>query len=247
MDDNNLKITVPLVTFYVGAVAAIYQHTFWKPFHVNILQYISLMDMIKLTLWPLIGFAASYLLGYLMNKTGLINTADLSLPKRYSHFGPVRTIINQSGTLIIVLLPPLGGAVKMFIEGSPYRWALLSMIFGVLTHIVLTAKGMLSEYFPGFSMRYIVLGMLTIIPWYAWGNAKTEAELIERGFDYDLVTASDEFRKSAAVPDGAELRHLGNTGSYTLLLVDGGPRIVLARNEDVGPLLFSRVKKAEIP
>jgi hypothetical protein len=219
MTDSNLRITAPLVTIYVGAVAAIYQHTFWKPFHVNILQYISLMDMIKLTLWPLIGFSASYLVGYVINKTGLVATPDLHLPKKYAHFGPVRTVINQSGTLIILLLPVLVAVVKMFAEDSPYRWVTLSMVLGILTHILLTTKGLLAEHLPNFSMRYIVLGLLTIIPWYAWGDAKTEAELIERGFDYDLVTASNEFRSAAGIPDGAELRHLGNTGSYTLLLM----------------------------
>jgi hypothetical protein len=86
--------------------------------------------------------------------------------------------------------------------------------------------------------------VLVLLPCFAWGAAKQRAEEIRNGVEYQLATVTQGFRQLAAIPDTEELRYLGNTGSHTILLIGGGPQVVIARNEEIGPILLSPVSRS---
>jgi hypothetical protein len=231
-----LKIKGPIVTAFIGAIAAIYQYTFWKPFRINILEFVSLADMVKLALWPVIGFAVFLWAGFLLGRISNIGEPLGPVPTELRGFKKLRAFANAFPEVSIGFILTFGLLLQFFQQESPVRWIVLSFWGAFGASIFLAANNSLSTVIANPSLRTPAILTLTFLPWFAWGTAKTNAEVIQRGLNYERVIATPEFRQRAAVPDSAELRYLGNSGSYTILLVDDGPQVIVTRNEDVGPI-----------
>src|SRR5450755_1663217 len=44
------------LTLYAIILGAIYQTSYWSPFHINITQYLGLQDLIRISVFPLIAY-----------------------------------------------------------------------------------------------------------------------------------------------------------------------------------------------
>lgn len=244
-EGSSFKINASMVSLFVGAIAVIYQHTFWSAFNINILQFVSITDLVKLALWPLISFFLMMALGYAFREVQKSPTQVTykPLPEKIRFLREYRQFANDNPGFVISMGAVVIITMRFFWYSVPIRWIALSFLLSIFTTASLARRKTFEKIYPDTDRRIPALMLVGFVPWLAWGLAKTRADEVLRGIEFDSAQVTPEFLSLAGFAESVELRYLGNTGTYTLFLVGSGPKVVISRNEDTGAVSLVHVKR----
>ena len=73
------SLLAPIFSLYMGMVAGLYLFGYWSTFDINVLEYISLADAIKLALYPVAASITFFTTGAVI---GSLLTGRLSSPSQ---------------------------------------------------------------------------------------------------------------------------------------------------------------------
>lgn len=79
---NNLKLISTLILVYFTICGTLWHIGYWSTFDINILQYITVVDLIKSFIIPFLSSGAFLLLGYLFMSYATI-TDNLNNPQKF--------------------------------------------------------------------------------------------------------------------------------------------------------------------
>jgi hypothetical protein len=220
---------------YFFCVAVLFLWGYWSPFGINVLEYVSLADVIKTAAYPLasafVFVAIGVVAGEVFFPNGLLPASggqDSALGRFLRRFSPE-----------IVAAYFLGIAL-LFTLGPTRKWLVLPALLAMPMAIGLKSLGAL-QFLQSDAIRSMSLFMLAALPPFAYGQGVIRADDILTGQKYSYVVQSLE---SAPVPVSAppsdRPRFIGKAGESVFFYLPLSRSILLVPQAQIKALELSR-------
>jgi hypothetical protein len=175
---ERLSSDLYFLSLYYVAVSVLYLWGYWSTFKINILEYISLPDIVKISAYPITSSMIFFAIGAVVG--------ELIQGRRF-------VISEQSGTKIgrwlhrnaryIALLYVILVYVYYFL-GNIEKWRLLSLLIGVPIGLIVIRTGLLENLIKNENVRQTIIIFLSILPIYAYGYGQIQSHRILLGEEY---------------------------------------------------------------
>jgi hypothetical protein len=226
---NFVALTVP----FSVAIGCMYAFGYWGHFGIDVLQYVGLIDVAKLAIYPLLVIAFTSLLTIAWLEIGLTHLIPVGAgaDTRVGHL--IRKIWRPMLLLVIAAMAIVAIAVP-----DPVRWyvvAMLAVPFGTtLTHV-----GPLQALLPNPRVRALVIQQLVLFPLIALAFGRASAIGAEAGRGRVEVdsTRSNVGALGAFKPP---LIYLGKLGNTTFVLEQSTRQVLLLTLSDGSLLALKR-------
>ena len=207
---------------YFFSVAALYLWGYWSPFKINIFEYISLSDAIKITAYPIASLLILIAIGMLMSDillpNGFISEATISALKKKKLYSLTRHTpsIYILATLTFMLIGPVS------------KWKIIPVLIAIPISATLKELGILKNLIKSERNRTTVLFLLSFLPPTAYGQGTLRANDIISGKAYTYV-ASDlpEHKATLGSSTGLLLRYVGKAGDQYFLYNSAAKSLVI--------------------
>src|SRR5258708_17630524 len=113
-------------SLYSIGVGILYLWGYWGTFDVNVLEYLNLADVLKLTVYPIASVFVFYALGVLLGEFMFVRTSLTPGAGRDTLIGRFLNRFISSLFLLWVL-----GTVVLFLYGPESKWLLLPLLIGL--------------------------------------------------------------------------------------------------------------------
>jgi hypothetical protein len=230
----------PLFSFvvpYALVTSLFYLFGYWSSFQINILEYVSLPDVIKLATYPLVIGALLSLVGFYVNVMTFTSfTAD---PKKAFVLVPSKYAKWINWIVLFLIL----GILVFYRTGSWYVTVGLMLAFLVSFNFLGSER--LKSLIPHPSARKVILFSVSVVLFTSYGRGKENAELILNGKRYKTVSTSLFKEKGTTVftdkklLEGLDkLKYVGTTGDYFFFISMDNSRTFIARYSDLHLIEF---------
>ena len=230
---NNYSKAVYLATPYAFVISLAYLFGYWSTFDINILEYISFADVIKLSLYPLVASLLFFVFGMIY---GTLKSESVKEVKK-EHEKDKRTWL-----LLLILL----GII--FIALDRYNlWFIGAYLFAQLLIILLDKHVSFDELIPNFppKVKSTIKNILVLLPLLAFASGKIHGKHILIGHNTRFVSAS--ILKENKLFNGKEkLKFLGLAGDYVFFLSGDNTRCFIIRAEEIPVLELSKPSYIEL-
>lgn len=234
------RISMPFVSAYAFVTTFAYNFAYWGSFDINILQLASISDVATLAVWPLVGALVGLTLGVMIGFSGDVKARTPVLSKG-GRFPRLRAIANRYRHFGLMWLLFVGNTILFFSHHIPARWVSLAAVVALTLTAVVVGNGfhdVMKYWFPPGWSHPTGAFMVILLPCISAGVGMMNAEQIRNGEEYTRV----EITGAGIKPRSEELRLLGSTSRYTILLLNGGPDVWIASNDLLSSYTVRRVK-----
>lgn len=185
---------------YAIAVSTLFLWGYWGSFHVNVLEFIGIADIVKAAVYPVASAFAFFALGAVLGET---LSPTLNLP-------PGGGVDTKIGRFLHKAFPFLATAYMLglayyFLAGPVEKWRVLPVLFAVMVYLPLKSTGLLAQDFKSDGVRSIAVFLLAALPVFAYGRGVLEANDVLAGKSYAYVVSYLP-SQSASVGANAEER-----------------------------------------
>ncbi len=226
-------------SLYFVTVGVLYLWGYWATFDVDILEYISLTDVLKLTAYPIASAFIFLALGAVIGEFLVDRRA----------FPPGGGRDTTIGRFLKRLVPFLAvayvvGTVGLLLFGPVTKWRALPILFAFPVYWVAKDRGLLISLLPHESPRSVVLFLLAVLPTWAYGHGRLQAAAVLDGTDYKYLAANTVEGLPAGDPTDAKQRvkHLGQVNDYVFFLLPDNSALAIIRFEKTNGLQLRRFK-----
>lgn len=235
---NQIASYLYLCTLYFVTIGVLYLWGYWSTFNVNILEYLSLADVLKATAYPIASALILLVIGGAVGELLLVPTVR-------NIFGTPKPKSDEFLTISFLLYLPGTAALAVF--GPVEKWAVLPLLLAMPIQIGAVRRGFLNKLIPHESTRYILTMILAMLPPYAYGHGRLDANKIQTGSAFTYVLSDipgTGFTSGSTPPE--RLRFLGHAGdsfflldpvkdTLTIMRLDSGRAFVLKQFEQPHP------------
>jgi hypothetical protein len=211
-----------LATPYCVLVGALYQWSYWAQFHINIWPYVNVIDIIKLSAFPVVTGGIAVLVGAIL---GQFTFPNGYLPEGGGRDTYVGKFLRRYMDIIMIVLI-VGGGIFTSLSKDPNRWTILSALIAMPTFVIVKNAGFLDGIF-GDRVRSIIVYTMFVLPGVAVTQGESQAHLILTGHEYSYLAdgkISDiDFSKYGNV--GSHVKYIGAVNDYIFLL--GGDNLTI--------------------
>lgn len=237
---QHVSTYIYLSSLYFVTVAALYLWGYWSPFNVNILEYLSLADIVKASAYPIASTFGFLALGAVLGEaTG--GRRDLpsgggskALPGRF--FRKYRSLIGLSyivGTLTFLFL------------GPSEKWQIaLPVLLAIPITVFAKEWSFLRSLIPYEQPRSLCIFLFAILPFYAFGQGQMTAAAIIDGsrFEYVLPPTGSVSILVDADPT-KNVRFLGHAGDFLFFWEPEKSILDISKFEDGKTLRLRRFER----
>ena len=229
-----------LASFYFVAVGALYLWGYWSSFEINILEYISLTDIVKVTVIPIISsfiaVTAGAILGELITSPGFPPGAGANTPE--GRFLNNYKFLLLGAYCILTLL--------IYFLGPVQKWIILPGLISLPIWVMLRNQRFLEDLIPNDSVNRITVLLLCMLPFYAYGHGIMNADKIITGSDYKYVEL--QIKKFAVGTSANEneyekLKFLGFMNNFVFLMPIEGKTVIVTKFDNVDPMALKAYTK----
>jgi hypothetical protein len=229
MEDKLIKILSLLASFAL-VVCSLYLFGYWSSFGINILEFVTLSDVIKLGIYPLVvgvvGGAASLIIGFL---GGTI----LPTPSYDGAEGAAITRMHKIIKIIIILML-VGFAVFLYLQNNPYFWYITGAVITLTLILTIADVKMFEPLIPNPSIRSFILAVgMGILP-LSYGIGKTNAQSVLNGKSAKVVS-TQTFKESETFKSKGQdaLKFVGVAGDYFFFITMDNSVIYAVKYSDL--------------
>lgn len=213
-------------SLYFVSVGVLYLWGYWSTFDINILEYLSLADILKLTAYPI---------AYSLLLTGFGAVGGLGLASRKTD--PVKGIEPRAvGFLVkhgfwvqaiyIVTVPAFA------IFAPVWKWSILPALLTVPVLITFGRHAFFMRLMPNDEVRTFILFCLIVMIPQAYGLGRIHAERIIEGQKFQYVLSEVDGADSVAnTPVAQRLRYLGHAGDFVFFRDPVKPSLLITKFE----------------
>lgn len=233
---TEIKELLTTVIPYLVAVAAAYLFGYWGTFNINVLEFVSLADLAKLSIYPLLASLIFILVGLL--------TSQLLVSPKITPGGGADTTIGRIGRKYWRLFLGLQVVIICMVAiygPEPRKWivvaALVSLFSAPLSHLEF-----LIERIPNPRARMTSLLLVLLLPGIAFAFGRQEAFLIKSGHPnqtVDIKRSNLPFLEDATKP----VAYLGFVGGTYILYETKTEQVVLLKQHDKSQLFLTSRKR----
>jgi hypothetical protein len=203
-------------SLYFLTVGVLYMWGYWGRFHVNILEYISVADVLKVAAYPIASVFLFAVIGAVLGEW-----LTSSVPKVESGAGRdtrIGRFLNSNKSFLIAGY--FGGTLALALFGPETKWHLLSILFALPVYLTAKNRGLLADILPHDAARSIVLYLLAVLPTTAYALGRQEATRVLEGREYQYLTASTSGIRVPDLDDAkTRIRYVGHVNDYVFLLL----------------------------
>ena len=216
---------------YMVAVGVCYLIGYWGAFQINVFEYISFSDVVKLAIHPLLTSLVFFLAG--------VASSELLLSSRLPPGGGSKTVVSQfgfkhwrivfAGLILIIVL------VAIFAP-EPGKWfvvaALLALFSTPLSHI-----SEVIELLPNPRIRTTVLFLSLLLPAMSFAYGRQEAHRVKTGSANYFVNV-ERSKLPLEFDEKSQVAYLGLLGDLYVLREGKTGNIVFLRQRSDMPLFL---------
>lgn len=213
---------------YFFSVAVLYLWGYWSPFNINVLEYVSLSDVVKTAAYPIasvfVFMAAGALMGEFMFPEGFLPSgggANTQIGRWLRRAAPAIA----TGYVIATTL--------LFLFGPVEKWRVLPVLLAIPVSFALKEAGALRTLIKSERARGAVLFLLAALPPFAYSHGTLRANDIISGKTYSYVVSEVQGHAYASgAGKDVRLRYVGKAGEqYFLYSPDVRSVLVLPMTE----------------
>lgn len=225
-------------SLYFISVGLLYLWGYWASFDVNILEYISLTDVLKLTAYPIASAFVSLALGAVI---GEFLVDRFSLPPGAGRDTRTGRLLLRAAPYLVVAYAV--GTVALLLFGPMSKWRVLPILFAIPIYAVAKERGLLLSLLSHDSARSIVLFLLAVLPTWAYGHGRIQAAAVLEGSDYKYLVANT-VEGIAIDPNNtaSRVKYVGHAGDYEFLLLPDNVTLAIVRFDRTRGLQVRRFK-----
>ena len=198
------------LSLYFVTVAVLYLWGYWSAFNINILEYLTLADIVKSTAFPIASAFGLVTLGVAF---GHLTMRDVPPPRDGRSWSKIRKVVCEYPHQILAFYILITVAILIF--GPIYKWYVLPPLLAIPPYLLASKQEILSTIIVEQHDRSIVLMLLAVLPTFAFGTGRMNAQYIIDGDRFDYVLSPIE---QIQVPENAEptkrLRFVGHAGDF---------------------------------
>lgn len=208
---------------YLVTVGILYLWGYWPRFGINILEYLSLTDVVKLTAYPVASAFVFLAIGAVFGELMVSDPSVTPESIRRSHVG---RFFRWAAPVITPLY--IVGTFALFMWGPETKWQVLPILVAMPLYVAAKRAGLLSELSHD-STRSVLVFLLVLLPLWAYGQGRTEAQHIRDGKKYTYLTKAPADTLPIEDPAKAQTRikYLGHAGGFFFLLAADNKTVIL--------------------
>lgn len=226
---------------YGLAVALLYLWGYWSPFDVNILEYVSLSDVVKTAVYPIgsvfVFAAIGAVAGEVLFPTGFMppgGGANTKAGRTLRKIGPLFLALYALSILLLLYLGPVR------------KWNILPVMVAVPVSLALKEAGILREILMSDRVRTVVLFLLAALPPFAYGRGAIRADEVKAGSSFTYVVSSIEgYPVDAGAKPFARPRYVGRAGDQYFLFMPAQRTLLVVPQGQVKLLELKQYEIAE--
>jgi hypothetical protein len=239
---ERISLYLYIASLYFITVGVLYLWGYWSSFGIDILPYVNLTDVVRLTLYPIASTFVFFMTGVLVSH---ISGSRHILPPGGGRDTPVGRVLNR-------ILPLLSAvyAVILFViwlYGGPAKWMVLPGLIAMPMSVAEQRHGVFRSLWPNEAGRMTVVFLLAALPTWAYGQGRLKAAAILDGGDYYYLAANT----IDSVPIGdvrdpkGHVKYLGQVNDYIFLLLPDNSTSVIVRFDKTRGLQVKRYRDAQ--
>ena len=229
-------------SLYFISVGLLYLWGYWASFDVNVLEYISLTDVLKLTAYPIASAFVFFALGAVIGEL-LVDRSPLT--PGAGRDTPTGRFLRRAAPYIVVTYAI--GTVALLLFGPVSKWNVLPILCAFPIYAVAKERGLLLSLLPHDSARSIVLFLLAVLPTWAYGHGRIQAAALLEGSDYKYLVANTVEGMTIDPNDAASrVKYVGHAGDYEFLLLPDNVTLAIVRFDKIKGLQLRRFKSPSV-
>lgn len=234
--DGRLSFYVYGGMVYVVSVGVLYLWGYWSTFGINILQYMSFGDAVKIAAYPITSVFVTLAVGAVI---GEVISPLRSLPPGGGRNTLVGRVLNRHKRPLAALYAL--GTIALATFGPPLKWLIVPVLVAPLIYFPLKEHGFLAQVLPGDSVRSVTIFLLAVLPLYSYGRVRFNADHVLSGTAYRYVLP--ESAQELGVPPGVvakgTIKYLGGAGDHAFLLLGDNRTLAVVRIDGGKALLIA--------
>lgn len=225
-------------SLYFVTVGVLYLWGYWSTFGINILEYLSLTDVLKATAYPIVTALVLTAIGAVIGE-GLTNSNVFrnSLPlggERNTKIGPfLRRLAPYIVTLYIL------GTGSLLVFGPIQKWNVLPILLAIPIFMFLENAKLFERAIPHARPRSIIIYLLAVLPPLAYGRGVLAANSIQTGQAFTYTTSAIPGYRVANEPL-KQLRLLGHANETIFLLDPTKASVIVLKLQAGEPLILAQ-------
>lgn len=239
-DENQLSV-VSLAIAYGIAISLLYLFGYWSTFNINVLDYASLSDVVKIAIYPVFVSAVlviiaplvfGFVSGRLLEKDP--GKAFIIVSHRYTRWSTLVAIV--IGIILIAWQR----------NGTAFKYAGICLTYAININIP-TNHRFLKPLIPNEVVRRIIIFILLMVLLCSFGSGRENGEKVLGGKGVSVVSTAifkakgtEEFRSKALLEKQDSLKYLGAAGDYFLFMTLDNSEIIIAKYNDLHFLNFKK-------
>ncbi|MGF6240361.1 hypothetical protein P3T42_002112 [Paraburkholderia sp. GAS38] len=237
----NEKISTYLYfcSLYFISVGVLYLWGYWSTFNVNILEYLTLADIVKSTAYPIASTLVFFAIGAVV---GELLAGGNRLPPGGGRNTRVGNVLHKIRPILVVMYVVITLAVLQF--GPVEKWRVLALLFAGPVYFAGKQRGIFQSIIPDESSRSIVLFLMATIPTLAYGQGRLNADQIFNSVKFQYVVSSIDFVGVVNQVDPTQRpRYLGHTGDFLFFFEPTKGALVIAKFDDTKTLELKQFER----
>lgn len=239
---NNLKLISTFMVVYFTICGTLWHIGYWSTFNINILQYITVVDLIKSFIFPFLSSGVFLLFGYLF--TSYVTIADnINNPQKISsgkwRNTRVGKYLNKNKYGILTIYFCLISII--FIYGSHPKWILLPFLIAIPMGIILSHRKFSIDIISHPDLRNFTMVFFVCLPLISFGLAKYDGLAVRDNIKYRIVSDL-ECNSETNLESLIGFKYLGEAGNKIFLTKRDNSEMIMLNNNTVN---FISIKSKE--
>lgn len=220
---------IPYLTF----CSALYHLTYWETFNINGLAFLSISDIIKSSVYPVLTILIAVVYNLAIQNLILPSNAD-----GQTTINPKKGISNMI-LLLCYFFAISAVAIIMYLtkNKSPDRLIGFALFHAIFPAVFLTNNGFLKGQFTSERVRRLVIDLIVFIPVAAYFTGKYKSELVSQNLQYKFsVITHPENPFNCASND--TLKFVGNTEKHFVFTDLNNTKVLFVKSDKIDTLIL---------
>ena len=221
---------------YLTITGALYHISYWQTFDLNGLEFISITDIIKSSVYPILSTLFLIICGNIFflftDPFGFYASDGEGANTKVGKFVNTSLGIKLSLFIWIIFL-----SLFFIFDLNTGRWYMFGTFASVPPAIILYNSDILIGTVKSLKLRYLMFQILVYLPVFAYATGKYEGETIFRNSKYKYI---EKLSKNKLKVD--TLKFLGNTDKYFILSNLKNSEIIYLKSDKIDTLIVKTKK-----
>jgi hypothetical protein len=217
---------------YFVATGLLYLWSYWSSFSINILEFASLSDIVRVAIIPVGTTFFFFFLGFILSEYGYGN--KLKLQPGEGKDTPVGKMLNKFKWFLIILYWVI--LLYLIYSSQPGKWRILP-VWAMGAPYLMLRKSLFLEEIQNDSIRSLLLIGLVVLPVYSFCQGKIDAERILTNSEYLYVQTSTQ---------NEVMKYIGHVNEMTFLISKDNRQIRMQKLDKESLDLFKFDSKKDL-